>query len=161
RVLLGCVGEAIIGNDQEVERRPALSVWLGQWRQPIELEPFHLMLEQTADGYSLVGGPDALVGADPKGAAILLLGDPYTFPTDLFLEQMNEDYQGLRVMGGMASGVGGPGECRLLLGDEVVDNGAVGVLLQGPVGLRPLVSQGCRPIGRHMVVTKAEENIIV
>ena len=35
------------------------------------------------------------------------------------------------------------------------------MLLQGPIGLRSIVSQGCRPIGRHMVVTKAEDNIIL
>ena len=35
------------------------------------------------------------------------------------------------------------------------------MLLQGDLGLRWIVSQGCRPIGRHMVITKAEENIIL
>jgi small ligand-binding sensory domain FIST len=61
----------------------------------------------------------------------------------------------------MASGVRGPGECRLLLGDAVHDHGAVGVLLGGAVGLRSVVSQGCRPIGRPFVVTKAQDNVIV
>ena len=45
-------------------------------------------------------------------------------------------------------------------GPRVHDEGAVGVLLQGPLGLRSIVSQGCRPIGRHMVVTKAQDDII-
>src|SRR5262249_54531502 len=31
RVLLGCVAEAVIGNDREVEGGPALSLWLGGW----------------------------------------------------------------------------------------------------------------------------------
>jgi small ligand-binding sensory domain FIST len=61
----------------------------------------------------------------------------------------------------MASGIRGAGQCRLLLDDAVLDQGAAGVLLQGPVGLRSIVSQGCRPIGRHMIVTKAEDNIIL
>jgi len=29
------------------------------------------------------------------------------------------------------------------------------------IGLRPIVSQGCRPIGRHLVITKAKENAIL
>lgn len=160
RALLGCVGETIVGNDREVEQQPALSVWLGQWSQPISVEPFHLQLERTSEGHSLLGWPDALVEADPKTSAILLVGDPYTFPADFFLAQVNTDYQGLRVIGGMASGLSGPGECRLLLDRQVHTAGAAGVLLQGPLGLRSIVSQGCRPIGRHMVITRGEENVI-
>src|SRR5205085_11097440 len=50
--------------------------------------------------------------------------------------------------------------CRLVLGGEVKRQGAVGVLLQGDVGLRSIVSQGCRPIGRPLVITRAEDNVI-
>jgi len=64
-------------------------------------------------------------------------------------------------MGGMASGADAPGQGRLLLGERVLEQGAVGVLLQGPLRLWSVVSQGCRPIGRHMVVTRAEENLIL
>ena len=161
RCLVGCVGESIIGNGQEIEHRPALSLWLARWSNPVEMESFHLELEATPDGHSLMGWPDGMVGADPAESAILLLGDPTTFPADLFLQQVNDDYKGLRVMGGMASGISQQGECRLLLNDRVLDHGAVGVLLRGQTGIRSIVSQGCRPIGRHMVVTKAEENIII
>jgi small ligand-binding sensory domain FIST len=160
RCLLGCPGEAIVGNDQEFEQQPALSLWLGRWSAAVALEPFHLQLEQTSEGHSLLGWPDGLAGADPAQSAVLLFGDPYTFPADLCLQEVNEDHRGLRVVGGMASGVRGPGECRLLVGDRVVEEGAVGVLVQGPIRLRTIVSQGCRPIGRHMVITRAQENII-
>ena len=161
RCLLGCVGESIIGNEREIEGAPALSLWLGQWSRPVEMESFHLRLERTSEGPSLLGWPDSLVGATAAQSAVLLLGDPFTFPIDPFLKQMNEDTPGVRVLGGMASGVRGPGECVLLHDGEVRDQGAVGVVLQGDVGLRSIVSQGCRPIGRHMVITKAEENIIL
>jgi small ligand-binding sensory domain FIST len=160
RCLLGCVGESIVGNDQEIERGPALSLWAAKWARPVETTPFHLILERTSDGASLLGWPDALVEAQPKQSAILLLGDPFSLPVDLFLDQINENYAGLPVLGGMASGIRAPGQCRLLLNGEVLDQGGVGVLLQGEIGLRSIVSQGCRPIGKHMVITKAEENII-
>jgi small ligand-binding sensory domain FIST len=160
RCLLGCVAESVIGQDREVEEGPAVSLWLARWPQPVAVEPFHLTLERTADGPSLLGWPDALTGADPAQTAVLLLGDPYTFPTDLFLEQVGELSPGVRVLGGMASGIRGAGQCRLVHGGGVVDQGAVGVLLHGPIGLRSIVSQGCRPIGWHMVITRAEDNII-
>lgn len=176
RALLGCVAEAVIGNDREVEGGPGLSLWLGQWPRGARLTPFHLWLERTADGPGLFGWPDALMGPPdetpatapsrepfaPPRSAVLLLGDPYTFPTDLFLERMNEGAPGVPVLGGMASGVRGAGECRLLLDGAVHDQGAVGVLLEGDVGLRCIVSQGCRPVGRHMVITKvAQQNVIL
>jgi small ligand-binding sensory domain FIST len=161
RCLLGCVAEAVVGNDREVEQGPALSLWAGRWPRPVVLEPFHLVLERTADGPSLFGWPDELTGADGQRAVVLLLGDPYTFPIDLFLQRVNDDAPGVRVLGGMASGIRGAGQCRLLGPGGVRDQGAVGVLLRGPVGLRSVVSQGCRPIGRHMVITRAEENFIL
>jgi len=161
RCLIGCVGEAVIGQDREVERGPALSLWLGRWPRRVELTPFNLELEPTSEGPSLLGWPDALAGAEAGQAAVLLLGDPYTFPVDHFLDRMNGEHKGVPVLGGMASGTRGPGQCRLLLGDQVRDSGAVGVLLQGRLGLRSIVSQGCRPVGRHVIVTRAEENVIL
>ena len=49
-----------IGNDQEIETTPALSLWLARWQTSVELLPFHLVAEQTPDGLSLLGWPDAL-----------------------------------------------------------------------------------------------------
>jgi small ligand-binding sensory domain FIST len=160
RCLIGCVGESIVGNDREIEGTSAVSLWLARWPGAVELTPFHLGLEETSEGYTLLGWPDALEEADPERSAVLVLGDPYTFPADVFLGEMNESRRGVRVMGGMASGTRGPGECRLLAGDRVVNGGAVGVLLRGDIGLRCIVSQGCKPVGRHMVVTKAHDNVI-
>jgi small ligand-binding sensory domain FIST len=157
---LGCQGEAIVGNDQEIEQQPALSLWLAKWSRPVTLAPFHLELAETTEGYSLLGWPDELNDADPVQSVLLLLGDPFSFPVDAFLQELNEARPGVRVMGGMASGVRGPGQARLLLGERVLDHGAVGVLLQGPIRVRGIVSQGCRPIGRHMVITRAQDNII-
>jgi small ligand-binding sensory domain FIST len=100
------------------------------------------------------------VGANPAQTAVLLLGDPYTFPADLFLAEMNAVHRGVRVLGGMASGMRGPGQTRLLLDDRCHEAGAVGVLLQGHFGLRSIVSQGCRPIGRPLVITRGQKNVI-
>ena len=53
-----------------------------------------------------------------------------------------------------------PGECRLLLDQRVLRDGAAAVLLSGPVRATTVVSQGCRPIGQHLIVTKAEGNLV-
>jgi small ligand-binding sensory domain FIST len=161
RCLLGCVAESVLGGEREIEQSPAVSLWVSRWAKPIVMEPFHLVLERTADGPSLFGWPDELTGADGGQSAVLLLGDPFTFPIDLFLRRVNEDAKGVRVLGGMASGIRAPGQCRLLFQEGVKDQGAVGVLLQGALGLRSIVSQGCRPIGRPLVITRAKDNLIL
>jgi small ligand-binding sensory domain FIST len=161
QVLLGCPGETIIAGDQEIEKGPALALWLARWPGQVQLSPFHLTMEQTSEGLSLLGWPDALTEAQPAQSVVLTLGDPFTFPVDDFLQQVDEENPGLRVVGGMASGAQQIGESPLIIGDRWVNEGAVCVLLQGDVKARSLVSQGCRPIGKPMVVTKVEENIIL
>jgi len=49
---------------------------------------------------------------------------------------------------------------RLLRGTELIDGGAVGVALVGPVDIRAVVSQGCRPVGSPFAVTRGEGNIV-
>jgi len=78
--------------------------------------------------------------------SVLLMAEPYSFPADLFLRQLNEQQPGLEVVGGMASGSGGPGMNRLFCDDESLPSGAVGAILRG-VTMKAVVSQGCRPAG--------------
>ena len=61
--------------------------------------------------------------------------------------------------GGMASSPTGAGAPSLILNGEVKEQGAVGVLIRG-AKFRTVVSQGCRPIGRPLVVTKGQDNVI-
>lgn len=159
--LFGCVGESIVGGAREVEHSPALALWAGSWAGRVQLEPFHLVPRQTPDGLSLLGWPDGLLEANPADCTLLLVGDPFTFPAvEVFLPSLNDDYPGLRAMGGMASG-GQPGQTALVLNGEAFTSGGVGVLLRGPAGLRTVVSQGCRPIGRSLVITEAREHVIM
>jgi small ligand-binding sensory domain FIST len=60
----------------------------------------------------------------------------------------------------MASGASQPGHNVLALDGETTSAGAVGVSLSGAVRIDFMVSQGCRPIGDPLVVTKAEGNVI-
>lgn len=158
--LLGCTGEAIVAGRREIETEPAIALWLATM-PGVSLHPFHLQFDRTPEGGTLVGWPDALTGTWPEGATLILLGEPYTFPADWLLERLNDDRPGVPVLGGMASGGHAPGENRLLFGRQALREGAVGVMIHGPVRIRAVVSQGCRPIGRHYVITRAEQNIIL
>jgi len=159
--LIGCMGESIVGTGREIENEPALTIWLANFGGKLEMETFQLQTGHTPDGPSILGWPDALLETDVSNATMLLLGDPFTFPTvEMFLPRVNEDYPGLAVLGGMSSGATGPGQTVLLRNDQIVEQGAVGVLLRGPKAWRYVVSQGCRPIGRPFVITKADQHVI-
>ncbi len=157
--LLGCTGEAIVGGGREVEGRPAIALWLAHL-PAATIHSMHLEFRETAEGATFVGWPDHLPDPWPDGAALLALGDPSSFAADAFLARMNEDHAGIPVLGGMASGGWEPGQNRLLLGKSQFDSGAVAALIHGPVRIRYVVSQGCRPIGQHAVVTRSSRNVI-
>ncbi|HEX9312474.1 MAG TPA: FIST N-terminal domain-containing protein [Actinomycetota bacterium] len=156
RGVIGCVAEAVVGGAREVEREPALSVWLGAL--PGGAETFHMEFLPTDGGGAFAGWVVDARG-QPDGT-VLLVCDPFTFPADLFLQHLNERIPGTPVVGGMASGGIEPGQTVLFHDREVLRSGAVGARLPGAVSVQTLVSQGCRPIGQSLVVTRAEDNVL-
>ncbi len=169
--VLGCTGESIVGNDQEIEGQPALSLW--SLRLPgITVRPRRLSFaDGVFDGWPEIEGdpraaatpaskPDPARTTDSRRPALILLADPFSFPTDLFLKRLGEIMPGTPVLGGMASGSNVPDENRFVLDGTVVAEGAVAVELGGPLRVRSIVSQGCRPIGPTMIVTKVDRNVI-
>jgi small ligand-binding sensory domain FIST len=156
RVLIGGTAVAVAGGAHEVEENPALTVFAARL-DGATLVPVTLRVQETPDGAALTGWPSI----DRAPGSLLLFADPFTFPVDAFLQRVNRDLPGLQIIGGLASAAGSPGGNRLVLDDSVVDEGAVGVFVDGgSTEVRTLVSQGCRPIGRPYVVTRAEQNLI-
>ena len=154
--LLGCTGESIIGAEVEYENQPAFSLWVGTFPDT-DISSARVTFEQTPDGFVFLGIPEI----PPGPATLLLLGDPYTFPPDVFIQRMAEDHPELQILGGMSSGAQNPGENRLVFGADVLADGAVAAVISGGTRVRPLVSQGCRPFGKRLVITKAEQNFIL
>jgi small ligand-binding sensory domain FIST len=157
RALIGAVGVSVIGGAREVEDGPAVSVWAARLPETAVV-PFALEHRETPDGDAFLGWPLEV----PEGAAGIALADPFTFPADRWLDRLAAWHPGLLVIGGMASGGRMPGEHLLVAGTEVRDGGCVGVLVAGRVKVRPLVSQGCKPVGMpYVVVTAAERNVVL
>lgn len=160
RHVLGVTCEGVIAGEREYESGPAVAVWLarlpGAWIEPLSLE-----YTQTPDGGMFAGWPDGLAERMPTNAALVLLADPFSFPVDALIKRLEEEHPGLPIVGGMASGSSRPGGNTLVIGSRTYDSGAVGVLVGGSVRVRPVVSQGCRPVGRPLVITRAEDNLIV
>jgi small ligand-binding sensory domain FIST len=72
----------------------------------------------------------------------------------------NRDYEGVPLVGGMASASNRIGGNALLIDDDFFNVGAVGLALSGAIDVDVIVSQGCRPIGRMMTVTDSQDNAI-
>ena len=153
RRLLGCVAEGVVGCDRELEQGPAAAVWAAAL-PGASIELFHAEVVETEEGAALVGLP-----ALEQAALVTLLVDPYTFPAGALLEYLAADHPKLPVVGGIATGGGEAGAQALLIDDELHRGGAVGAAL-GDVAVRAVVSQGCAPIGRDAVITRAEGNLV-
>jgi len=147
RHLIGCVADGVVGGDAEVESGTAASVWAASL-PGAHVDSFRLTAIETEEGAVVVGFPPTA-----RADLVALLVDPYTFPAEPFLEQLNEERPRLPLVGGIATGR------QLMLGDQVLAEGAVGAVVSG-TRVRTLVSQGCAPVGREAVVTAAEANLL-
>jgi small ligand-binding sensory domain FIST len=151
--LLGCVAEGVVARDRELEEGPGVAVWAATLPGG-RIEPFHAVAFGTDEGVAVAGFPD-LDEAD----LVTLLVDPFTFPAAGFLTKLNEEEDGVPLVGGLAAGAGEPEAQALFLDGEVLTEGAVGAVLRG-VPVRTVVSQGCAPFGTDSVITSAEGNVV-
>lgn len=159
RCFLACSGEGVIGEGREIERSPGMAI-LAAEMAGVRVRPFHIGSEEWSE---LLPDEEAFkerLGYGAETRAMIGFGDPFTTPLRQFLAQLDDEMPGLPLIGGMASSGHRPGENVLMLDDEIYDQGFVGVSLSGPVEVETVVSQGCRPVGLSLVITKAHENVI-
>jgi small ligand-binding sensory domain FIST len=156
-VLVGCTAGAVVGRGREAEDVPALSLWAARLgARPV---PLRLTAGRMGEGVAITGFPPPGDLPDDT-AAVLLLADPFSFPVEPLLEGLRDQVRlDVPVVGGLASAARGPGGNRLVLDDRILTDGAVGVVLSG-VDVETVVSQGCRPIGAPLIVTKGEGRIL-
>lgn len=152
---IGTTAAMVAGGDQEIEAGPALSLWAAHWGGD-RARTVELQFAPDGDGMRIDGWPDDIA---PAGT-LLLLADPFSFPTSEFLAICNRQAPGLTVVGGLASAARGPGGNRLIVDDRIVATGAVGVVLDGRVPVWTAVSQGCRPVGQPYTVTASQRNVV-
>ena len=155
QVCLGCSGEGVIAGAEEIETAAALTVWVA-CLPAVKLTPLQLSVSQLQDQIRMPGWPEP----GNEESTFLLLADPFSTPMQEVLSLITDRYHQGKIVGGLAGGGQDAGENRLLLNDRVFDGGVVGVQLTGPIAVRTVTSQGCRPIGERFVVTRAEGNLI-
>jgi small ligand-binding sensory domain FIST len=149
--VIGCVSETVIGDRVEAEEEPAVSVWLAT--TPAGVSTFHVRATGSIEDPEFEGCPHGV------STTRMLIADPFTFPVESLFRRLEEKEPGTLLVGGFASGGRAPGETRLFIDDRVEWAGAVGAELEG-CEIVTSVSQGCRPVGRVLTVTRSEGNII-
>jgi small ligand-binding sensory domain FIST len=151
--LVGCGAGGVLGSGRELESGTAIAVWTASLGDG-QAHPFHAEVTGAEDDARLEGL------AEPAGdGGVIMLTDPYTFPTDAVLAGLAGTAPGIPVLGGLSSARTLEGAGALFLDSTVHEHGAVGVSLEG-VEMLPCVSQGAAPLGREMTITAAEGNII-
>ena len=167
RVMVGCMGDGVIGPVEEYENTSVVSLWAARLPE-VRMVPFHLTFHEketqssgpgSQPGLGLEGWPQELESLSDR-PTFLVFADPFSTPIEDVFETMEERCPGAPAIGGVASGGTDLGENRMVFNGGIEREGLVGVALWGPVWIRTLVSQGCQPIGERYVVTKAERNIM-
>lgn len=159
RVLIGCNSSGVVGTEREIEMQPAFSI-LAMHLPGVRLYPFYFS-QESGNGLSssteLLSGLDLYPNEKPR---FLLFADPMTCDIVELLSHFNAAYKGLPVVGGLASGAVAGATNKLFLNGACHGEGVVGVAMTGDVEFEVVVSQGCRPVGQSMVITRADRNVL-
>ncbi len=158
--LIGASAHGVITSEHEVETGPALTVIAA--RLPgVELKPFilanEIWAEAADDALAFTRAAPGISGAE----LVMLLGDPFSLDIEGVLSAFNRHASGLRVVGGMASAGARPGANALMLNDWTASDGGVALAFKGALRVDVIVSQGCRPIGPPLEVTRADGNVVI
>jgi small ligand-binding sensory domain FIST len=151
--LIGCGAGGVLAGGRELEAGTAIAVWATALEHG-SAHPFRAQVTELDEGGLLEGIPEL-----SSDAILIMLSDPFSFPTDGVLDGLARDAPGVPVLGGLASARTPEGGTALFEGEELCDTGAVGVCLRG-VEMIPCVSQGATPMGREMTITAADGNVI-
>lgn len=168
-----CVSaSAIMSGESEINQGPGLALLACKF-PGVRISPFwveHLSGRDSSEERAAKLADQIEAGIDMRAA--LFFADPFSVPLVKLIPAISQarmqhitasgrvEHIGT-VIGGMASAATRPGGNTLLLDGEARSSGAMGVTLSGPLQVDTVVSQGCRPIGHPMIITKARGNLIL
>jgi small ligand-binding sensory domain FIST len=158
--LFGCCAGGVIGGGREIEDRAGLSL-TGALLPGVRLKGTHLDAAQVPPVFAEPRvWEDTLRITANQQPSFLLLSDPYSFETEVYVKGLDRVFPTAPKVGGLASGARQVGGTTLYLGHEVHHSGCITLALTGNIDVDTVVAQGCRPIGDPMFVTSAHENLI-
>lgn len=159
-LLMGCSSTGLIVNHQELENTSGVALAL--YHLPgADLRASRFSPEQVEEANSAAYWHHE-TGVEPEANnGWLVFADPFHMDCQGWLNQWNEAYAPVPVLGGLASGDYQAQQTQLYLNGEVFEEGGVALSIGGDVRLASVISQGCTPIGDTWTITKAQGNVIL
>jgi len=148
---VGTVGTAICWTGNEHYETPGLAAMA----VPLPAEAWRL-LPPLREDMSPVGTLADWLGQRERCLAVVH-GDPRNPHLPRLIHQLAGLLPGGFLVGGLTSSRGAHPQAA----GSVAEGCVSGVLLDGAVGVRTALSQGCTPIGQRHVVTECERNILI
>lgn len=168
-VFLGVTAEAVLGAEQELDGVAGMSA-IALRLPGVTLRPW-LITPEDPMPLNDPAGIRKRIGVSPTFRSAIMFGDPWSVPITRLLPALSncgepsatnpKIKQRIPIIGGMASGASQPGVNVLVLNERVISSGAIGVSLSGDLDVDFVLSQGCRPIARPLIVTKCKDNVIL
>ena len=120
RLLVGCMGDGVIGSAEELEGTPAVILWAAQL-PGASLLPIRLQANEDEHASAIKGWPEELEFRSDH-PFFMLFADPFSTPIDEVFSTLEQYCPGSQAIGGIASGGTDLGENRLVLNQGVYEN---------------------------------------
>ena len=160
KVIIGLTTESVVGCDLELEGVAGLSA-LAMHLPGVTLTPW----TTTPSNPVPISRPAEIpswIGLQEDTKAVFFFADPFSTPITRLLPALtNCRKPPLPIIGGMASGASQASFNRIVVNDKSLKAGGVGLTMSGPAQFDCVVSQGCRPIGIPLRVTKVDGNVVL
>lgn len=158
-LLAGCSSTGLIAGEKELEENAGLV--LGLYALPDAELRTHRITQEQLDEANGPGYWHVETGLNPDQTnGWLVFADPFHLDCDAWLNEWNEAFTPLPILGGLASGDPAEQRTQLYLNGDVFEDGGIAISLGGGVRLASVISQGCTPIGETWTITKTERNLI-
>jgi small ligand-binding sensory domain FIST len=156
----GCSAAGVLAGEREIEDGPAIGV-LAVRSDTIRGTPF--LFQDTGDA-GLTAGLHAgqrLLSSKATDDLVLVWPDPHVIRPDRLLQGLDATLGPVPVAGGAASSAAPGGATFQFSGSQAGSASVSGVRLGGRFRHQLALTQGCRPLGAPMRITRAHENLVL
>lgn len=162
-VVVGCSGSGVIGGGREFEYGTGLSLLASN----CDTSDMRVFAFEDKHANSKDSTPEQLVeamGVDPnefEGRSMLILVDPLTVATENALSALDSAFPHTQKFGGLVGGGLEYGDNAMFIGDRILRQGAVGLMLGKSFSSDLLVSSNEVPVGDPLPISVANRNVIM
>ena len=153
--VVGCAASGVLSQSTELESGAGLVVMAAELPD-VQIQTLELRQITAFDTDEM--WRERLKGAGPDDV-LILFADNFSCDINSLLSNIDR-VAGSQVCGALSSAGLVPGQNAMILGPEILRNGAVGLLLKGNIKMTSLVAQGCRPIGPLFRVKRASGSVV-